>query len=173
MIRLLQDWSVLSRRDRCASQRLSTTAPTWAYTVAPIAERVAKALWATVSRSTRRSGPKTPLSQRYRREAKGAPRASIIQPPKPPRVCVGCGTPLKNSTHCHRCGVAESTERLIRAAKKGRIAASSPDALARLAETQRKHAAAQLAWKPSDQPAWLSEQTNWLSPGCTRLAFRG
>ena len=42
--------------------------------------------------------------------------------------------------------------------KSVRIAASDPDALARLAATQRKHAAAQLAWKPSDQPAWLTER---------------
>jgi hypothetical protein len=98
------------------------------------------------------------VSTRLQLLPEGAALAPIVRPPKPPRVCVGCGTPLRNSTHCHRCDVLESTKRLIRAAEKGRIAASAPDALARLAATQKRHAAAQLAWKPSDQPAWLTEQ---------------
>jgi CRISPR-associated protein Cas1 len=160
---LRREWFFEERNGCCRLmgsfvERLSATAPTWADAVAPIAEGVAKVLWSTVSRSTRRSGPKTPLTQRNRREAKGAALAPIARPPKPPRVCVGCGTPLRYSTHCHRCGVTESTKRLIRAAEKGRIAASTSDALARLAETQRRHAAAQRAWDPSEQPAWLTPQ---------------
>jgi CRISPR-associated endonuclease Cas1 len=54
-------------------ERLSATAPTWADAVAPIAERVARVLWSTVSRPTQRAGPKTPLTQRNRREAKRHP----------------------------------------------------------------------------------------------------
>jgi CRISPR-associated protein Cas1 len=139
-------------------ERLSTTAPTWAQAVAPVAERVTKTLWSTVSRSKRRSGPKTPLTQRNRREARGAPDASIARPPKPLRICAGCGTSLRASTHCHRCGVAESTKRLIRAAEQGRIAASAPEALARIAAARRRHANAEREWDAAKQPAWLTER---------------
>ena len=33
------------------------------------------------------------------------------------------------------------------------------EARARQAEKQRRHAAAKRAWRPSDQPAWLDQQT--------------
>ncbi len=44
-------------------------------------------------------------------------------------------------------------------ARLGRVVAQSREAKARHAETQRRHAAAKRAWRPSDQPAWLDEQT--------------
>jgi hypothetical protein len=45
----------------------------------------------------------------------------------------------------------------VRAA--GRIAAQTPEAQARRAETQRRQITARLAWKSSNQPAWLNEET--------------
>jgi selenocysteine lyase/cysteine desulfurase len=44
-------------------------------------------------------------------------------------------------------------------ARKGRVASHTYDAEARRAETQRRHAAEQKAWQPSQQPAWLDEET--------------
>jgi uncharacterized Zn finger protein (UPF0148 family) len=75
------------------------------------------------------------------------------EPPKPPRICVGCGAPiLYGKNFCSSCGVIVARDELIESAKRGRIAAQSPEAKARRAETQRRNAKAQLAWKKSSQP---------------------
>jgi hypothetical protein len=47
---------------------------------------------------------------------------------------------------------------MIDAARFGRQKANKPQAQAKRAETQRRNALAQHAWKPSDQPEWLTEQ---------------
>jgi len=39
------------------------------------------------------------------------------------------------------------------------VAGHSPEARARQAEKQRRHAAELKAWKPSDKPDWLNEET--------------
>jgi len=39
------------------------------------------------------------------------------------------------------------------------VAGHSPEARARQAEKQRRHAAGVKAWSPSDQPDWLTEAT--------------
>lgn len=44
-------------------------------------------------------------------------------------------------------------------AKAGRIAAQAVEPRERMAATQRKHALARSAWKPTDLPAWLNEET--------------
>ncbi len=49
-------------------------------------------------------------------------------------------------------------ERLMKAAKFGRIAAQSIKAQARRANTQRRHAAAKRTWNKSEQPTWLTEK---------------
>ena len=41
-------------------------------------------------------------------------------------------------------------------AKVGRVAAQTPNAQHKRATTQKKNARARNAWKPSDQPAWLT-----------------
>jgi hypothetical protein len=52
-----------------------------------------------------------------------------------------------------------SKERFVGVARKGRVASHTYDAEARRAETQRRHAAEQKTWQPSQQPAWLDEKT--------------
>jgi len=42
-------------------------------------------------------------------------------------------------------------------AKLGPVKGHSPQARARQAEKQRQHAAAVKSWKPSEKPAWLTE----------------
>lgn len=49
-------------------------------------------------------------------------------------------------------------ERLMKAAKFGRIAAQSIKAQARRANTQRRHAAAKRTWKKSGHPAGITEK---------------
>jgi len=52
-----------------------------------------------------------------------------------------------------------SRERFVGVARKGRVASHTSDAEARRAETQRRHAAEQKAWQPSQKPSWLDEKT--------------
>ena len=47
---------------------------------------------------------------------------------------------------------------MLDAARIGRQTANSPEAQRKRAETQRKNALAQHAWKPSGEPAWLTER---------------
>jgi hypothetical protein len=47
---------------------------------------------------------------------------------------------------------------MVAAALIGRQTAHSPEAQLKRANTQRKNALAQHDWKPSDQPAWLTEK---------------
>jgi len=47
---------------------------------------------------------------------------------------------------------------MVAAALIGRQTAHSPEAQLKRANTQRKNALAQHAWKPSDQPVWLTEK---------------
>ena len=47
---------------------------------------------------------------------------------------------------------------MLDAARIGRETANGPEAQLKRANTQRKNAFAQHAWKPSDQPAWLTEK---------------
>jgi hypothetical protein len=47
---------------------------------------------------------------------------------------------------------------MLDAARVGRQTANGLEAQEKRAITQRKNALAQHAWKPSDQPAWLTEE---------------
>jgi len=87
-------------------------------------------------------------------------RAALGAPEANRKVCRVCGESIKfGRTYCASCAVTVSREGLIKAARLGRVAGHSREARARQAEKQRRHAAAKRAWRPSDQPAWLDEQT--------------
>jgi CRISPR associated protein Cas1 len=53
--------------------RLLETAPMWGRAIAPFAEWVTRALWSSSAKLARESAPPTRLTQRLKREAKGAP----------------------------------------------------------------------------------------------------
>jgi hypothetical protein len=75
------------------------------------------------------------------------------EPPKPPRICLGCGAPIiYGKNFCSSCGADIARDELIKSAKRGRIAAQGRDAQARRTETQRRNANAQLTWEKSGQP---------------------
>jgi CRISPR-associated endonuclease Cas1 len=139
--------------------RLSETAPMWGRAVAPFAEWVTRALWSSSAKLARESPPATRLTQRFKREAKGAaPVPSLIKAPRRENLCRGCGkTIYVGGTNCARCAVGDATQNMLNAAKIGRQTAYGPEAQAKRANTQRKNALAQHAWKPSDLPAWLTE----------------
>jgi hypothetical protein len=65
---------------------------------------------------------------------------------------------MEGRTHCAKCAVGSATERLIDAAQSGRIAGHTPEAIAKEAQTQRRHAQARSAWTRASQPAWLTDQ---------------
>ena len=138
--------------------KLSETMSVWGKLVAPWAEYVAHTLWATTSRAGSTPIP-TPLTQRHRREAKGGLPAPTVSTPKPDRVCRGCGKTIRaGRSDCGKCAIDGATKRLADAARIGRVAAHTPEAIAKESRTQRQHAKARSLWMATDQPAWVSPE---------------
>ncbi len=138
--------------------KLSGTTSVWANLVAPWAEYVARDLSAATKsgRECNRTPP-TRLTQQHRMEAKGKVWTPGVKLSKADHVCRGCGKKiLEGRTHCGQCAVGSATERLIDAARVGRQTANGPEAQLKRANTQRKNALAQHAWKLSDRPTWLT-----------------
>jgi len=159
-----REWFFEERDGNCRlmatfAARLAETAPTWGRAVAPFAEWVVSTLWESTHKPNRRSGPATRLTQYHRRQAKGGTSTPKVSPPRPASVCRSCGAAIKSGKrYCVSCWVTVSREGLIQAAKLGRVRGHGPEARARQAEKQRKHAAAVKQWKPSDKPDWLTEK---------------
>jgi CRISPR-associated endonuclease Cas1 len=141
------------------ASRIAQTSHTWRKLVAPIGEYVAQALWASISRAPStlaRQRIATRLTQRNKREVKGSNVPEVKQL-KPQHICSGCGKAIRpERSHCANCAVDGATERLVNAARIGRVAARSPEARARHAESERRHAKARSSWDASSQPAWLT-----------------
>jgi hypothetical protein len=160
-----REWFFEQRNGNCRlmgpfAQRLSQTAPTWAQALAPIAEQVVKALWSTARSERSPSRPATRLTQQHRREATGG-SVPLVQPPqRPPRVCSGCGGPKpKGEKHCAKCAARGWSEHMRSVAAVGRLVSHTEKAQARRAAARQRNALAEGAWKPSDKPSWLTEQT--------------
>jgi hypothetical protein len=140
--------------------KLGETASVWGKLVAPWAEYVVRALSAG-TKSVRECNrtPPTRLTQQHRTEAKGKVWTPRVKFSKADHLCRGCGTGIiEGRTDCAQCAVSCATERFIEAARVGRQTANGPNAQVKRASTQRRNALAQHAWKPSDQPAWLTEK---------------
>src|SRR5260370_34380590 len=75
--------------------------------------------------------------------------------------------------YCGNCAVTVWREGVTEAAKVGRIAAQSPEAQAGRSETKRRDDAAFRNGRPSDNPAWLNEETyhNKIAPRLTGIAI--
>jgi CRISPR-associated endonuclease Cas1 len=135
---------------------LSQTAPTWGRAVAPWAEYVAHALWAstTRSKSVRSLTPATRLTQQHRRAAKGRPPLPSVEVPKLDVICRCCGKEIHHGTRfCSKCVITATRENF----NAGRKSAQSPEHLARRASTMRRHKQAIQHWNASDLPAWLTQ----------------
>ncbi len=162
---LKREWFFEQRDGNCRlmgsfAARLSETAPIWGRAVAPIAEWVTQQLWSTTRKRIPTDLPPSHLTQAHRREAKGIWSRPI--PPVAPQaenLCRGCGKPISASRqHCANCAVSAATERLVSAARLGRAAAQTPQALAKQADSQRRHSRARSSWDNSSQPAWLTPE---------------
>ena len=145
--------------------KLCETSGVWRRQVAPVAEYVAQELWSSVSKPNSTSNVArqliaTRLTQRNKREAKGAPSLPpLIRAPRRDNLCRGCGKTISDGcANCASCAVGDATKNMLDAARIGRATANGPEAQLKRASTQRENALAQHAWKSSDQPAWLTEK---------------
>jgi CRISPR-associated protein Cas1 len=141
--------------------KLCETSDTWGRLMAPVAEYVAQATWSSISRPTSSLAQRelaTRLTQRTKRAVKGADIPSV-KPPKPDKVCRGCGAATLRGMHCPKCGREVSRVKLIELAKAGRVAARNPESRKKHSETQRRHEAAKRAWRSSPKPDWPDEDT--------------
>jgi CRISPR-associated endonuclease Cas1 len=163
---LKREWFFEQRDGNCRlmaalAVQLSQTAPTWGRAVAPIAEWVAQSFWTRNHKPPR--GEKrlpTHLTQRRRSEGRGREFIPDAKPaPYPKKICRGCGATTRGGRHCPSCGREVSRGDLIESAKIGRVVAQSPKSQEKRSETQRRHRAAQRAWRSSLSPAWLTEDT--------------
>jgi hypothetical protein len=144
---------------RTLTAKLSETTPVWGKLVAPWAEYVARMLWSKKSSSSGRVTIATRLTQQSRREAKGHALPQVIKAPKVDRLCRGCGKKIKDGRiDCALCAVDDATKRFVEVARSGRLAAHTPEALAKESKTQREHAKARSLWTTSKQPNWLTSE---------------
>jgi CRISPR-associated endonuclease Cas1 len=153
---------------------LSQTARRWGRAVAPLAEWVAHTLWSNPQRSNGEALPPTRLTQRHKREAKGAqPLPKQVRDPRLPRLCRGCGKSIRSEHgHCILCAAEGAKARMIVAAKIGRLVSHTPEARAKQSATRGRHARACSEWDPSTQPAWLTEDvfTERIQPLLSKLS---
>src|SRR5438874_2530024 len=161
---LKREWFFEERNGNCRlmgsfTQTISETALSWRRAVAPYAERASHIFWVCAKRAPGEQSPATHLTQSNRRMAKGKD-AIPIEPkvPSSPTLCKLCGTSIRGHQKvCCACAPVRAKEVLIDAARKGRIEAQTPRALAQLAEKQRSHRLAERVWKPRDNPRWLDQ----------------
>jgi CRISPR-associated endonuclease Cas1 len=161
---LKREWFFEQRDGNCRLMaslcaRLSETAPTWARAVAPLAEWVAHALWSGMKKAPSDHAPAARLTQNRRSLSKGGMGVVTSKPIKPvERLCRTCGVVLKDGDqHCPECAKPELRKRMQEVAKVGRAVTHTPTAQSLRSATRRRQAAALSAWKPEDQPAWLTE----------------
>jgi CRISPR-associated endonuclease Cas1 len=139
---------------------LSQTASMWGRAIAPFAEWVARTLWSNSRKPSDQVAPPTRLTQRHKREAKGAPSFSYNErAPRAQHLCRGCGKSIRAEyTHCNQCGLEGAKQRMIDAAKIGRQASRSPAARAKHRASRRRHADACSNWDATTQPVWLTAE---------------
>jgi hypothetical protein len=162
---LRREWFFEQRDGNCRlagsfAVRLSDTAPIWSRAVAPIAEWVAQQLWATTRKRVPIDLPPTHLTQTHRREAKVISSTQMLPiTSRRANLCWGCGKFINaGREHCANCAVSSATERLAIAARLGRVAAQTSEALAKQADSQRRHSRARSSWDESSQPGWLTAE---------------
>jgi len=159
---LRREWFFEERNGNCRlmaslATRLSETAAMWGRAVAPYAEYAVQTFLSPTARGDGLRLP-TRLTQRHKREAKGAP--PLPQPLRPLRgenLCRGCGKTIESGrVNCAHCAVDDATKNMLDAARIGRLTANGPAAQNKRAIKARANALAQHSWKESDQPAWLT-----------------
>jgi CRISPR-associated endonuclease Cas1 len=172
---LKRDWFFEQRDGTCRLMpelisRLAETARMWEREAAPIAEWYAQAVCSSSGR--RLPGPRTRLTRDNWREARSAAAVGIdgareSPPIEAQNVCRKCGAAIsKLKQYCKDCAVAVSSQALVEGAHAGRVAARSPEAIARRKESSRRQNEALQAWNPADMPEWLTSEvyTSLIQP---------
>jgi CRISPR-associated endonuclease Cas1 len=136
---------------------LSQTASKWAQLIAPVAEWFAREI-NLLKRERRYDVLPARLTQSNKRIAKGSrPLPTAKASVKPERICHDCGKQIiGDSIRCKACSTEIMTEQRDAAGRIARTVALSPEAQQKRAATQQINALARHAWKPSDQPSWLT-----------------
>lgn len=152
---------------------LSQTASKWGQLVAPVAEWFAREIGSF--KGGRRYVSPVRLTQRNKRAAKGGDPLPVEKAAlRPKRICHSCGKELTgDSTNCKSCSNEIMTEQRSAAGRLARVAALTPEAQVKRSATQQMNARARYAWKPTDQPSWLTEDfyTERIQPAL--LSVRG
>ena len=140
--------------------RLTETTGVWARAIRPVAEWVARQFWSTTHKRTQSNLPPPRLTQTRRREVKGIGSALTGRTaPRLENLCHGCGKIIRDGRkHCANCSITSATERLVNAARAGRLVAHNVSGRAKQAVSQRVHANARACWDASSQPAWLTSE---------------
>ena len=135
---------------------LSQTSSKWAQLVAPVVEWFTREV--NAPKQARSYQLPARLTQRNKRVAKGSdPLPKAKSDVRPIRLCLDCGKEIiGDSIHCKSCSTEIMTPQRDAAGRLARVAALASDAQLKRAATQKTNALAQHAWKPSDQPAWLT-----------------
>src|SRR5437660_5646621 len=160
---LRREWFFEQRDGNCRLMasfaiRLTETVGVWTRAIGPVAEWIARQLWSTTQKRTQSILPPTRLTQTHRREAKSISSIpTALATPRVENLCRGCGkTIMDGRNNCSNCAVGTATDRLAEAARIGRVASRSPEARAKHAESERRHAKARSDWDESSQPPWLT-----------------
>jgi len=159
---LRREWFFEQRDGNCRlvgsfAARLSETAQTWAWAVAPVAENFCRKLWSTMRKPASWTGPPTRLTQQRRSRTGEDLSLRPVPPPRPPTLCRVCGTPITpGNTYCKKCALSESKTSFLKVAELGRTVTHSPKAQALRSETMRRQMAGRLSWNPTDLPKWLT-----------------
>jgi CRISPR-associated endonuclease Cas1 len=162
---LKREWFFEQRDGNCRLMaqlaiKLSETAPMWGRGVAPFTEWVAAKLWSRSRKPPKSASIATRLTQRHKREAKGkSGLLPAVRSPHRENICRGCGKPIEaRGTNCTVCAIGISTERLVQAAKLGRVAARKPESRAKHLASRLRNAKAVAGWDESTQPVWLTSE---------------
>lgn len=140
--------------------QLAETASMWRQGVAPYAEWAANTLWSSGSKTAQGEPLATPLTQRNKRQAKGAPPLpSPKHAPRTDKACRICGATIPNDhTFCQSCAITFNTEQVVQASAAGRVASRGPAAQAQRRATRQQNALAEKNWDPATEPAWLTPE---------------
>ncbi len=162
---LKREWFFEQRDGNCRlmalfAVRLTDTLPIWRRAVGPVAEWVARTLWAGRKKVDYNAPPPTRLTQSHRREARASkPAPTAARAPRLQNLCRGCGKEIElGHKHCGECARSVSAERMVEIARIGREFSRTPEARAKEGKKQREHSKGRSAWTISGHPAWLTEQ---------------
>jgi CRISPR-associated endonuclease Cas1 len=144
---LQRKWFFEERDGNCRltgefAAQLSETSKLWKQALGPFAEWMLRTLWSGSSSTSKIEAPATRLTQDRKREAKGILTRPLIESGIAQRTL----------------GPKTSSNAVPIIPKLARLDRFDPVAQSRRADSQRRQAAAQKAWNPTEKPDWLDEK---------------